>query len=82
MDALSLIMSDDSSLAQWTPTQRSGVQLDWHENGVDLEISFEPGASDGFVAFSDRNDPAVEWDGLLGDRVADLSKLLRERLTT
>src|SRR5713101_2127322 len=51
IDALNLIMSPNTSLPQWTPTQRSGVQLDWHENGVDLEIAFEPGESDGYAVF-------------------------------
>lgn len=82
MNALSQIMSHNSSLPQWTPTQQSGVQLDWHENGVDLEIAFEPGASEGYAVFSDRNQPDADWDGPLGDHMVALHELLRERLAS
>jgi hypothetical protein len=82
MNALSQIMSHNSSLAQWTPTQQSGVQLDWHENGVDLEIAFEPGESEGYAVFSDRNQPDADWDGPLGDHMVALHELLRERLAS
>ena len=82
MDALTLIMSRNSSLPQWTPTQQSGVQLDWHENGVDLEIAFAPGESDGYAVVSDRNHPGGEWDGPLGEHIAALRELLRERLAS
>jgi hypothetical protein len=82
LDALTLVMNDNSSLPQWTPTQRSGVQLDWHENGVDLEIAFEPGESEGFAVCSDRNQPDGNWDGPLGEHLAVLRRLLQERLTS
>lgn len=82
IDALSVIMSPNSSLPQWTPTQQSGVQLEWHENGVDLEIAFDPGKSEGYAVFSDRQDPGGDWDGPLGERIVALRKLLQERLTS
>jgi len=82
MDILSVIMSHNSSLPQWTPTQQSGVQLDWHENGVDLEIAFEPGKGEGYAVFSDREHPDGEWDGPLGEHIAALRELLRERLAS
>ncbi len=82
IDALNLFMSNDSSAPQWTPTQRSGVQLDWHENGVDLEIAFEPDEKDGYVVFSDRDSPGLDWHGPLGEHVNVLERLLRERLVS
>jgi hypothetical protein len=82
MESLSSIMSSNSSVPQWTPTQRSGVQLDWHENGVDVEIAFEPGAVDGHVVYSDQRQPDSEWEGPLGEHLPELRTLLRERLTS
>ena len=60
----------------------SGVQLDWHEKGVDLEIAFEPGDPAGYVVFSDRNHPGLEWDGPLGEHMDALERLFRERLVS
>jgi hypothetical protein len=82
LDALALFMIETSSLPQWTPTQRSGVQLDWHENGVDLEIAFDPGESDGYAVCSDRNQPSGSWDGPLSKHLAALRMLIQERLTS
>jgi hypothetical protein len=82
MESLSSIMSSNSSLPQWTPTQRSGVQLDWHESGVDMEIAFEPGGIDGHVVYSDQRQPDGEWEGPLGEHLSELRTLLRERLVS
>jgi hypothetical protein len=82
MDALTLIMSQNSSLAQWTPTQRLGVHLDWHENGIDLEIAFEPGENDRYAVFNDPGHPESDWDGVLSDHLPALRALFRERLTS
>ena len=80
IDALSLIMSPNSSLPQLTPTERSGVQLDWHENGVDLEIAFDPGDVEGQAVCSDQVQPELEWLGPVGEHLPELRKLLRGRL--
>jgi hypothetical protein len=80
MGTLSLIMNPNSSLPEWTPTQQSGVQLDWHESGADLEIAFEPSKSEGYVVFNDRNNSAEAWDGPVGQHLAALRELLRKRL--
>jgi hypothetical protein len=82
IDALSLLMSPSSSLPQFTPTERSGVQLDWHENGVDLEIAFDPGEVEGQVFYNDQEHPELEWSGPFGKHVPELRKLLHERLAT
>jgi hypothetical protein len=82
MASLSSIMSSNSSVPEWTPTQRSGVQLDWHENGVDMEIAFEPGGIDGQVVYNDQRQPDSEWEGPLGEHLSDLRMLLRERLVS
>ena len=78
IETLSAFMSDNSAIAQWTPTQLSGVQLDWHENAIDLEISFEPGQNDGYAVFSDNS--GAEWDGPVADHVQELRQLFRNRL--
>jgi hypothetical protein len=82
MNSLATFMSDDAAIAQWTPTPLSGVQLDWHEKGVDLELSFEPDQKDGYAVFSDNANPGNEWDGPISAHVEDLRALFRERLTS
>jgi len=81
-DGLREFMSHNSSVPQWTPTQQSGVQLDWHENGVDLEIALEPDAADGYVVFTDRTRLDAEWDGPLVEHLETLRKLFRDRLVS
>jgi hypothetical protein len=80
LDALSLVMSPNSSLPQLTPTERSGVQLDWHENGVDLEIAFDPGEPEGYAVCNDQVEPYHEWDGPVGEHLPELRALLHDRL--
>lgn len=83
-EALSLllrIMDHHSCLPQWTPTVKGGIQLDWHERGVDLEIAFEPG-EEGWVVFDDHQDPEGGWDGRVADYETALRTLMRSRLTT
>jgi len=82
IDTLSSLMSPSSSLPQFTPTERSGVQLDWHENGVDLEIAFDPGEIEGLAVFNDQARPELEWDGPVGKHLQELRTLLRERLAS
>ena len=82
MNSLATFMSDDAAIAQWTPTRLSGVQLDWHEKGVDLELSFEPGQKDGYVVFNENANPGNEWDGPISAHVEELRTLFRDRLTS
>ena len=80
-DALYTFMADRSAIPQWTPTRGGGVQLDWHENGVDLEMEFGPGVLDGYAVFADLLDRMPEWDGPVVDRIAPLRELFSEVLT-
>ena len=80
LDALSLFMADRSSLPHWTPTVTGGVQLDWHERGIDLEIAFEPNDSEGCAVFSDHGNPSADWDGPVGPNLTRLRKLFSELL--
>jgi hypothetical protein len=80
LDALSLFMAQTSSLPAWTPTRDGGVQLDWHENGVDLEIEFNPLSSDGYAVFADREGKLAEWDGWVTSNLAFLRQVFTERL--
>ena len=82
MNSLATFLSDDAAIAQWTPTRLAGVQLDWHEKGVDLELSFEPGEKDGYAVFNDYANPGGEWDGPISAHVEKLSVLFRDRLTS
>lgn len=44
IDAAKLFVNDlvSMSLPQVVPTNIGGVQLEWHENGLDIECSIEP----------------------------------------
>jgi hypothetical protein len=48
------------------PTFRGGLQFEWHEAGIDLEIDIDPNGSVD-VIFSD-NVQQKEWDGTLTER--------------
>jgi hypothetical protein len=61
--ALAQFMKAGSSIPQWTPTNKGGVQLDWHERGMDLEIAFEPDDLAGYAVFEDRQRNLPAWDG-------------------
>ncbi len=80
MDALWSFMADKGSLPQWTPTRSGGVQLDWHENGIDLEIEFAPDAAEGYAVFSDVEDQMADWDGPVSRHLDQLQSLFKNRL--
>jgi hypothetical protein len=80
IDTLSLFMADRSSLPQWTPTRNGGVQLDWHERGIDLEIAFERDRPDGYAVFSDLENPDDDWDGSVNQQLQRMRVLFSERL--
>lgn len=78
--ALSRFMAESSSIPQWTPTRIGGVQLDWHENGIDLEMAFDPNGFNDYAVFADQTDPAADWDGEVSSNLARLSNIFRDRL--
>jgi hypothetical protein len=80
IDTLSLFMADHSSLPQWTPTRTGGVQLDWHERGIDLEIAFERDEPGGYAVFADHENPGDDWDGPVNQQLARMQALFSERL--
>lgn len=80
LDALCLLMDQHSSLPAWTPTREGGVQLDWHENGIDLEIEFGPSLPDGYAVLADREGRIAEWDGWVSSNLDSLRQLFSERL--
>jgi hypothetical protein len=73
-------MSEHSSLPQWTPTRNRGLQLDWHEKGVDLEIEFPHGSSDGSAVFSWDAKPSEDWDGPISANTGRLRQIFAEIL--
>jgi hypothetical protein len=54
---------------------RGGVQLEWHEQGVDLEVSVDP---DGHVMAAYENEQGTEWEDDLTERHARLAEALAE----
>jgi hypothetical protein len=80
LDWLCLLMNDRSALPQWTPGRESGVQLDWHEAGIDLEIEFSPTSVGGGMVLSDLNGQIPEGSGSVEANLELLRKVFRERL--
>ena len=79
MDTLSLFMNPATRSPQWTPTLSGGIQLDWHQNALDLEITFEPGC-EGYVLFSDHRNPDDEWEGVVTEHLANMRHIVQSRL--
>jgi hypothetical protein len=80
LDVLCMVMDQDSSLPSWTPTRDGGVQLDWHESGIDLEIEVSPTSADGYAVISDSTGRVPEWDGPVNSNLGTLQQVFRERL--
>ncbi len=80
LSALIEFMNETSSAPQWTPTPRGGVQLDWHERGVDLEIEFDTNATQGYAVFSDHRNDELDWDGTVAENLGRLKSLFMDRL--
>lgn len=70
-ELLSLVMRDDTPAPVVCPTNRGGVQVEWHTRGIDLEI--ESLSTYRFrVSFEDAV-TGHEWDGEVG---GDLGRLI------
>jgi hypothetical protein len=80
IDALWSFMAEGSSIPQWTPTRTGGVQLDWHEKGIDLEIEFAPDATEAHAVFDDNEGRSSDWDGSVVAHLEQLRTLFNERL--
>ncbi len=74
------LMGDNSSLPQWLPTSEGGVQLEWHEGGIDLEIEFSADGTESHVVFADLNKPERDWHGSLASNSEKLAPIFTTRL--
>lgn len=71
---LSAVLRDDSPPPAVVPTGRGGVQLEWHRNGVDLEI--EVIAPRQFVVSFEAEATGEAWEKTLTDELTELLALL------
>jgi len=71
LQVLALVMRDDTPVPSVCPTNRGGVQVEWHERGIDLEIETLSAYTLG-VSFEDSL-TGTEWDREVD---ADLSPLI------
>lgn len=78
LKSLATFMQPNSLAPQVTPTVRGGVQVEWHKNGVDLEIEYGPGQWDGDALFSDQT--GEEWDGWVSENLNRLIPVFKARL--
>jgi hypothetical protein len=56
-------MPTDAAAPTLVPTNGGGIQLEWHQNGVDLEVRFEPRSSATVCIFDQDTD--LDWAGHL-----------------
>lgn len=59
---------------QVVPTHEGGIQLEWHERGLDFEVEVEP-SLDVEVLFYD-NESSEEWDGALSEHLDDVRRAI------
>jgi hypothetical protein len=57
---LDQIMTGDAPLPAFVPTNRGGIQLEWHRNGTDLEVEITPDGRS-LVCFEDERTGQV-WE--------------------
>jgi len=73
LELLIRIMQDDTPAPSVVPTTTGGVQLEWHLQGIDLEVEVtSPGR---LHAFCERLDSGVSWEH---DLTTDLAPLVDE----
>jgi hypothetical protein len=80
LQSLSELMDLGSSIPQWLPTSEGGVQLEWHEANVDLEIEFSAQGKNAHVVFGDLQDNHLDWEGPLAENIERLKSLFQARL--
>jgi hypothetical protein len=80
LEGLSLFMTDNTAPPQWTPTRSGGLQVDWHQNGIDLEIAFDCVHPGGYVVLSDLRNQDADWEGPLTSNLEKLRSIAETRL--
>ena len=71
-DLLINIMQQETPPPQVVPSANGGIQLEWHDFGIDFEI-LVTSMSHAFVTFEDIDGGETEWEGVVN---YDLSKLV------
>jgi hypothetical protein len=69
INLLTLVMTENTPIPSVVPTNCGGVQLEWHMNGIDLEI--ETLSSHRFMVSCDDSEVENEWE-----LTADLNELI------
>lgn len=77
---LKILMTGSSVAPQLVLTDEGGLQLEWHQGGLDLEIEVRPIGS-ASALFEDL-EAGEEWDGPLAEYIQEIRFLLAKRLTS
>jgi hypothetical protein len=80
LEGLLRFMDQTTVAPQWTPTRLGGLQVDWHQNGIDLEIAFDSEYPAGYAIFSDLRNAANDWEGPLMSNLGELRSIAENRL--
>ena len=67
------ILPDDSPPPAIVPTWLGGAQAEWHRNGIDLEITVNPGKAAEYYFNNGEN----EWEGCARDDLVTLKEYAR-----
>ncbi len=75
LDLLAETMPPNAPAPSVLPMSRGGVQLEWHERGVDLEVSIDP---DGHIMAAYEDEQGAEWEDDLTEHHARLAEVLSD----
>ncbi len=74
---LNTLMRENTPLPVIVPTPSGSVQIEWHENNIDLEIEIIS-ATQFDVSYEDLTNPTEEWEGIIGLDLAKLDEYVKE----
>ena len=76
LDLLANLMQPNTPMPAVVPTNRGGVQLEWHTGGIDLEIGIQSRAHQ-YASYHDHH-RRVEWEGAITPDVRPLVDFIHE----
>jgi hypothetical protein len=71
---LSRTMKDDTPLPAIVPLSTGGLQIEWHEAGIDLEVEIESPSH--FALYGRDRQTGEEWDETVGESGGRLGQIL------
>lgn len=76
LELLASLMQPNTPMPAVVPTNRGGVQLEWHTRGIDLEIGIQSRAHQ-YASYQDHHQ-GIEWEGAITPNVGPLVDFMHE----